>query len=144
MVLFSILFEHLFFLKVPLREWKAGKALVFPKEGDDMVGNPHRAQVSQFELLERKYIRKHTQQIRASRVYRLVEIRQTVPCRAIRGKSSDSRRQYISQQYPPPLLPRTPSSSATRPVASPSRSWRWWTSASGFPCARRSHKTLKP
>ena len=34
----------------------------------------------------------------------LVEIRQTVPCRAIRGKSSDLGQQYLSQQHPPPLL----------------------------------------
>ena len=33
-----------------------------------------------------------------------VETRQTAPCRAIWGKSSDSRRQYLSQQYPRPLL----------------------------------------
>ena len=45
--------------------------------------------------------------IRAFRAFRacpLVEIRQTAPCRAIRSKSSDSRQQYLSQQYPPPLL----------------------------------------
>ena len=30
--------------------------------------------------------------------------RQTAPCRATRDKSSDSRQQYLSQQYPPPLL----------------------------------------
>ena len=36
--------------------------------------------------------------IRAFRAYPLVEIRQTVPCRAIRGK------QYLSQQYHPPPL----------------------------------------
>ena len=40
--------------------------------------------------------------IRALRAYPLAEIIQTVPCRAIRGKSSDSRQQYLSQQYPPP------------------------------------------
>ena len=38
------------------------------------------------------------------RAYPLIEIRQTVPLRAIRGESSDSRQQYLSQQYPPPLL----------------------------------------
>ena len=42
--------------------------------------------------------------IRIFRAYPLIEIRQAVPCRAIRGKSSDSRRQYLSQQYPPPVL----------------------------------------
>ena len=66
--------------------------------GDDTVGNPHRAQISQFELFEVKFIS------RAFRVCPLVEIRQTAPCQAIRGKSSDSRQQYLSQQYPPPLL----------------------------------------
>ena len=40
--------------------------------------------------------------IRVVRAYPLIEIRQTAPCRAIRGKSSDSRQQYLSQQYPPP------------------------------------------
>ena len=43
--------------------------------------------------------------IHVVRGYPLLEIRLTVPCRAIRGKSSDSRQQYLSQQYPPPLLP---------------------------------------
>ena len=33
-----------------------------------------------------------------------IETRQAVPRRAIRGKSSDSRQQYLSQQYPPPLF----------------------------------------
>ena len=45
--------------------------------------------------------------IRAFRAFRacpLVETRQTAPCRTIRGKSSDSRQQYLSQQYPPQLL----------------------------------------
>ena len=32
------------------------------------------------------------------------ELVQTIPRREIRGKSSDSRQQYLSQQYPPPLL----------------------------------------
>ena len=39
--------------------------------------------------------------IRAFRTYPLIEHILTVPCRAIRGKSSDSRQQYLSQQYPP-------------------------------------------
>ena len=44
---------------------------------------------------------------RRTAAYPLVGIRQqTVPSRAIRGKSSDSRRQYPSQQYPPPPLTR--------------------------------------
>ena len=44
--------------------------------------------------------------IRSFRAYSLVDIRQTVPCRAMRGKSSDSRQQYLSQQYHPPPLTR--------------------------------------
>ena len=40
--------------------------------------------------------------IQAFRACPLGEIRQTVPCRAVRGKSSDSRQQFLSQQYPPP------------------------------------------
>ena len=42
--------------------------------------------------------------IRAFRAYPLIENRQAVPCLAMRGKSSDSRQQYLSQQYPPPPL----------------------------------------
>ena len=42
--------------------------------------------------------------IRACRAYPVIEIRQAAPCRENRGKSSDSRQQYLSQQYPPPLL----------------------------------------
>ena len=45
--------------------------------------------------------------IRALRACPLIEIRQTAPRRprrAIRGKSSDSKQQYLSQQYPAPLL----------------------------------------
>ena len=40
--------------------------------------------------------------IRAFRACPLVELRQTVPFRAIRGMSSDSRQQYLGQQYHPP------------------------------------------
>ena len=40
--------------------------------------------------------------IRAFRTCPLAEIRQRAPCRAIRGKSSDSRQQHLSQQYPAP------------------------------------------
>ena len=42
--------------------------------------------------------------IRAFRAYPLAESRQTVPCSAIRGKSSDSRQPYLSQEYHPTLL----------------------------------------
>ena len=42
--------------------------------------------------------------IRSFRAYPLLEIGQTAPCRAARGKSSDSRQQYLSRQHPPPLL----------------------------------------
>ena len=42
--------------------------------------------------------------VRVFRAYPLVEICQEVPCRAIRGKSSNSRQQYLGQQHPPPLL----------------------------------------
>ena len=38
------------------------------------------------------------------RVCPLVEVRQTVPCPAIRGNSSNSSRQYLSQQYTPSSL----------------------------------------
>ena len=73
--------------------------------GDDTVGNPHRAQNYQFEFLELKFINLSFSSsnllIRAFRAYPLIEIRPTVPCRAIRGNSSDSRQQYLSQQYPP-------------------------------------------
>ena len=42
--------------------------------------------------------------IRVFRAYPLVETRQAVPCRAIRGKPSGSRQQYLSQQHHTPLL----------------------------------------
>ena len=38
--------------------------------------------------------------IRVVRAYPLIEIRQAVPCRAIRGNSNYLRRQYLSQQSP--------------------------------------------
>ena len=41
--------------------------------------------------------------IRAFRACPLAEATQAVPCRAIRGTSSDSRQQHHNQQYPPPL-----------------------------------------
>ena len=42
--------------------------------------------------------------IRVVRANPLAEIGRTVSCRAIRGRSSDSRQQYLSRQYPSPLL----------------------------------------
>ena len=66
--------------------------------GDDTVGN----------LIELKFLNASFSSSgcsnRAFRAYPLVEIRQTAPCRSIRGNSSDSSRQYLSQQYPPPPL----------------------------------------
>ena len=56
---------------------------------------------------------------RVVRAYPLVEIRQTAPCRAVRGKSSDSSRQYLSQQYRPPPLNRRHLSCLSRSVAGP-------------------------
>ena len=47
-----------------------------------------RAQTSQFELFE---------------FILFLKLDRPAPRRAIRGKSSDSRRQYLCQQYPPPL-----------------------------------------
>ena len=57
--------------------------------------------------------------IRTFRACPLVEIIETVPCRVIRGESSDSRQQHLSQRYPPPLVftgapPRTRDPSAER------------------------------
>ena len=47
--------------------------------------------------------------IRVVRAYPLVELRQTAPCRAFRGKSSDSRQQHLSQGLPSlPLLDKHP------------------------------------
>ena len=51
--------------------------------GDDTVGNPHRAQISQFELFELFIF--------------YVEIR-------LNALSSDSSQQHLNRQYPPPLL----------------------------------------
>ena len=66
--------------------------------GDGTVGN----------LIELKFLNSSFStsnlSIRAVRARPLIEARQTVPCRAIRGKSSDSRQQYLSQQYHPPVL----------------------------------------
>ena len=50
--------------------------------GDDTVGNPHRAQICQFDVFELMFL-----SMRAFRVYPLVETRHTAPCRAIRGSS---------------------------------------------------------
>ena len=66
--------------------------------GDDAVGNPHRARNSQFELFELTYLNSSFSSLSS------YWIRQTSPRRAIRGKSSDSRQRYLSQQYPPSLL----------------------------------------
>ena len=59
--------------------------------GDDSVGNAHRAQISQFELFELKLFNSSCSSsnlsFRVVRAYPLIEIRQTVPCRAIRGNS---------------------------------------------------------
>ena len=49
--------------------------------GDDTIGNPRRAQISQFELFELIFLLKLDSSL-----------------------SSDSRQQHLSQQYPPPLL----------------------------------------
>ena len=53
-------------------------------------------------LIELKFLNSSfsnsTFSIRVVRAYLLTEIIQTAPCRAIRGKSSDSRQQYLSQQ----------------------------------------------
>ena len=60
--------------------------------GDDTVGDPHRAQISQFELFE---------------LFELIlslKLNRRFPVEQIRGRSSDSSRQHLSQQYPPPLL----------------------------------------
>ena len=64
--------------------------------GDDTVGSPHQAQMSQFELFELKFLN--------SSLSSCLYYRQTAPRRAIRGKSSDSRQQHLSQQYPPPKI----------------------------------------
>ena len=50
--------------------------------------NPYRAQIPQFELFD---------------LVLLLKLDKTALCRAIPGKSSDLRQQYLSQQYPPPL-----------------------------------------
>ena len=81
--------------------------------------------------------------IRAFQVHPLIYIRQTVPCRAIRGKSSDSRQQYLRQQYTPPPL-RSSTCRTTWPRGS-SRGCRWstglWTClpTSWWGTTRRTH-----
>ena len=63
--------------------------------GDDTVGSPHRAQISQFELFGLKVLNSSFSS------FPLTEVRRRVSYRTIRGKSRDSRQQYLSQQYPP-------------------------------------------
>ena len=64
------------------RQGTPTRAHMQPPRRDDTVGNPHRAQIVQFEFFP---------------AYPLVEI-------GHRSLSSDSRQQYLSKQYPPPLL----------------------------------------
>ena len=42
--------------------------------------------------------------IRVVRACPLIETRQTAPCRAIRGNSSDSRQGHLGPQHPPPFV----------------------------------------
>ena len=62
--------------------------------------------------------------IRAFPAYPLIEIKETVPCRTIRGKSSGSRQQYLSQQCPPPLLSKASTVSPRVRPPPRRRSWR--------------------
>ena len=78
-----------------------GRRLQIFGRRDGTVGNPHRAQISQFEFFELKFLNSSCSSL-SSWDYT------GAPCRAIRGKSSDSRQQYLSQQYPPPLLDLVP------------------------------------
>ena len=60
--------------------------------GDDTVGNPHRARICNSSCSN------STVSVRLVRAYPLTEIRQSVPCRAMRGESN------LSQQYPSPVF----------------------------------------
>ena len=88
------MFEHArcfyppFFLHVVIL-WEGGMIRLKPSSSSNFSIRAFRAQICQFKFF---------------RAYPLTEIRQAVPCRAIRGKTSESRQQYLSQQYPPSLL----------------------------------------
>ena len=58
--------------------------------GDDTVGNPHQAQISQFD-------RAQVYQCELFELIFLLKLDKQFP-------SNNSRRRYLSQQYPPPLL----------------------------------------
>ena len=60
------------------------------REGDDTVGNPHRAQISQFELFELKFLNSSFSSLSPYSNYTKSSL------------SSDSRQQCFSQEYPPP------------------------------------------
>jgi hypothetical protein len=62
---------------------------LLPGRGDDTLGSPCRARISQCELPELLFC---------------IEIRQTVPRRTMSSRWTCSRRQYLSQQYPPIIL----------------------------------------
>ena len=92
------------YIYICIRTWcsiivrKGGRCGWRPSSSSNLSFRALRARISQFKLL---------------RACPLVQIRQAVPCRAIRGKSSESRQQYLSQQYPPPPLNIGP---WTRPI----------------------------
>ena len=59
--------------------------------GDDRVGTPHPAQIGQLELVELKFLNSSFSSLSS-----LMEIRQIVPCRAIRAHSIS-----VSSTFPP-------------------------------------------
>ena len=72
-----------------------------PSEGgDDTVGKPHRAQISQFELFELRFINSSFSRLSSYRNW------------ANGSLSSDSRQQCLSQWHPPPS-----STSQVRPLS---------------------------
>ena len=93
-------------LKEQLREGMASRALEFERMKCTASRRTQGSEGGMLwleALIELKFITLSFSRSNLSiRAYPLVAIGQTVPCRAIRGKSSDSRQQYLNQQYPPP------------------------------------------
>ena len=72
------------------------------RRGDDTVGNPHRAQISQFELFE---------------VFGLSGIRQAILYRAIRGSSMPTGRNRPPLLTLAPVLIKSPAARGRRPAS---------------------------
>ena len=107
--IYIYIYTHIICVTLALDERPSGRARApNPKGTEVRKGGMTRLET----LIELKFINSSFSSsncsIRAFRACPLNESRQTVPCRAIRGKSSDSRQQHLIQQYPPSLLEVVP------------------------------------